>query len=287
MLVRAILPALVFLPLTHSAPLEIQSQSPLEPSSGHRINLSYRRPTRYESTVLARRLLALSTTGVISTIFPPNNQSASPASPQPNQLDNYVEEEEEEHDDDDDNDIDDDKVTKLMGFTPPPPSVASLSISLPDYLSDCDQPSRGNPTLLFLDPSTSSRNTHAQHQRNNLSLSLSWWDQYPLLTGHRPWAPADLPRLSLIGHVEEIPLEEARDNGLVNCFLRAHPDARLWLPGDKHAAHPGRWVRMVVEEVYWMGGFGDRHWIGWFDIQEWRNVERKEWEAVRLPGEQS
>lgn len=43
---------------------------------------------------------------------------------------------------------------------------------------------------------------------------------------------------------------------------------------------------MVVNEVYWIGGFGDRAYIGWIPVEEWRNVTRGEWEAVRLPGEE-
>ena len=73
--------------------------------------------------------------------------------------------------------------------------------------------------------------------------------------------------------------------GVERCFLKAHHDAKLWLPGDKNAAHGGRWMRIVPEAVYWIGGFGNRHWIGWFDVEEWRGVRRGEWEGVRLPGE--
>lgn len=89
----------------------------------------------------------------------------------------------------------------------------------------------------------------------------------------------------MIGYLEGISIEDAKEEGLQRCYLRGHPDARLWLPGDRHAAHGGRWVRLVVQEVYWMGGFGDRHWIGWFDREEWAGVTEREWRAVRLPGE--
>lgn len=248
-----VLTPLALLPLTLSAPLETY-QTPLDPSSD--LDSTYRVPTRYESTILGRRLLALSTTGVISSIFPPPPSN---------------------------------KGGDDGPFTPPPESVASLSIALPDYLADCDSPSHGNPTLLFLDPSTSSRNSRSplpppQHA-NNISLSLSWWDAYPLLTGRKPWAPANLPRLSMVGFLDEVAVPEAEAAGLVACYLEKHPDARLWLPGDEGAAHAGRWLRLVVQEVYWMGGFGDRNWIGWFDLDEWRAVGKAEWDAVRLPGE--
>ena len=34
-----------------------------------------------------------------------------------------------------------------------------------------------------------------------------------------------------------------------------------------------------------IGGFGDRAYIGWIPVEEWKNVTRKEWEDIRLPGE--
>ena len=72
----------------------------------------------------------------------------------------------------------------------------------------------------------------------------------------------------------------------MECFVALHKDSRLWLPGSKSTPHEGVWMRMVVQEVYWIGGFGDRNFIGWFDIGEWRGVVRGEWEGVRLPGEE-
>lgn len=44
-------------------------------------------------------------------------------------------------------------------------------------------------------------------------------------------------------------------------------------------------MRFVVQEIYWVGGFGDRAYIGWIPIEEWRSVEKEEWENVRLVGE--
>ena len=100
-----------------------------------------------------------------------------------------------------------------------------------------------------------------------------------------PWAKADLPRLSAVGWLEEMDEDEVRDKGIVECFEKVHRDSKLWRPGRQGGAHSGRWVRLVVEEVYWIGGFGDRHFIGWLDGEEWRGVSKKEIESVRLPGE--
>lgn len=230
---------LLLLPTTsHAAPTQAQSPIP-QPvdftTSGFKI------PTRYESTVLARRLLALSETGVISTIFPSNTSDRLPA------------------------------------------GLSSTPIALPDYIASCEEESHpGDPTLLALTVSTTTKNAYAG---SNVSLALSWWDFYKERTGHPPWSAANLPRASLIGYLEEIPRGEVEEEGLVECFTGVHRDSRFWLPGDESSPHAGVWMRMVVEQVYWIGGFGDRAFIGWFDVAEWKGVGRGEWEAVRLPGE--
>jgi len=89
----------------------------------------------------------------------------------------------------------------------------------------------------------------------------------------------------MLGYLEEIPKPEAEDKGIPGCFVKKHGDSRLWLPGKEGAAHEGLWMRLVVEQIYWIGGFGDRAFIGWFTPQEWRDVEVDEWKSARLPGE--
>lgn len=44
-------------------------------------------------------------------------------------------------------------------------------------------------------------------------------------------------------------------------------------------------MRLVVDEVYWIGGFGDRAYIGWIPTEDWYSVTSEEIEAIRLPGE--
>lgn len=98
-----------------------------------------------------------------------------------------------------------------------------------------------------------------------------------------PYSAANLPRFSLMGYLEKIEDEEVEAKGLGSCFTKVHPDSKYWLPGNN--IHHSEWVRLVVQEVYWIGGFGDRAYIGWIPVEEWRNVTKKEWEEVRLPGE--
>lgn len=237
--VAGILLTLAAQSFTAPAPSERSiSQSPLV--SEQDAYASQRIPTRYESTVLGRRLLALSRTGVLSTVFP--------------------------------HDVSSPRV---------PASVHDTPIGLPDYIASCEEPT-GNPTLLALTVSTSTKNAVAG---SNVSLALSWWDEYVKLTHHEPWSAANLPRLSMVGYLEEIPMKEAETTGIVDCFVDKHKDSRFWLPGDRSSPHTGLWMRMVVQEVYWIGGFGDRAFIGWFDPQQWHAVGVEDWEGVRLPGE--
>ena len=144
-----------------------------------------------------------------------------------------------------------------------------------DYYADCE-PSTGNPTILAITIATSFKNVAAG---SNITLSLRWHPP------HRAkfYSPANLPRFSLVGYLEDIPDEEVKVENLPGCFVQHHPDAAAWLPGNP--IHESKWVRLVVQDVYWIGGFGDRNYIGWIPVEEWRNVTREEVEGIRLPGE--
>lgn len=220
------------------------------------------RPSRLTSVLMARRLLALSTSGVASTIFPENLPPNSRA----------------------------------------PASLAGQSVSLREYIADCDEEittdEAGNPTLLALNVATTFRNTAAG---SNISLSIDWWDHLndtkPIYPGF-PLSPAGLPRVTLFGYVEPFPDPVPSDTreALEKCYLSVHPDARVWLPHRKGSPHASFWARLVVTQVYWIGGFGDVQQIGWLDVDDWKGIRRegsvdgvgdgRGWEDVRLPGEQ-
>ncbi|EEH45964.2 uncharacterized protein PADG_02114 [Paracoccidioides brasiliensis Pb18] len=217
-------------------------------------------PSWDSAHLLARRLLALSTTGVLSTVYPPSSSTRKSA-------------------------------------------LDGVPVGFPDYIADCanDPTSEltkllgpGNPLILALNIGTTFRNTKAG---SNISLSIDWWHQ--LAAGnvagmHRveEVSLASLPRVSLLGYLD--PLENLSDTtrkAVEMCFVAAHPDAAWWLPGHDSAAHSGYWAKLVVEEAYWIGGFGDRARIGWLDLETWKAVKRygedgnEGWADVRLPGE--
>ncbi|KAK1758429.1 pyridoxamine 5'-phosphate oxidase-domain-containing protein [Echria macrotheca] len=236
---------------------------PQSAAAGHRI------PTSYESAIMGRRILAKTPLAVVSTIFPADSDSDSEASPDENR----------------------------------PAGMGGQPHGLMEYIADCDPSSAtegGNPTILAISIETSFKNVAAG---SNVSLAVQWTPPHPpakriasvssflsrFLGGEKQvadpstYSAANLPRFSLHGHIERIDGGD-RDKNLAACFVKTHPDARYWLPGNR--IHESHFVRLVVEQVYWVGGFGDRAYIGWIPVGEWRGVTREEWEAVRLPGEE-
>ena len=157
-----------------------------------------------------------------------------------------------------------------------PPGLAGSPIGLMDYFGDCE-PDTGNPTILAIGIATSFKNVAAG---SNITLSLRW---HP--PNMRKYSAANMPRFSLVGHLEEMEEAVVKNKGVTNCFVDYHPDAAAWLPGN--SIHESRWTRLIVEEIYWIGGFGDRAYIGWISSEEWRNVTKKEIQSVELPGERN
>ncbi|KAJ7889183.1 hypothetical protein B0H13DRAFT_1888118 [Mycena leptocephala] len=92
-----------------------------------------------------------------------------------------------------------------------------------------------------------------------------------------PASPDSLPRFSLQGYLEDVSANELEEHAIPACFARYHPDSRAWYPGNR--IHTSRWV-------YWIGGFGNRAFIGWIPVEEWRNVTRQEVRECVLPGEE-
>lgn len=252
-------------------------------AAGHHI------PSSYESAVMGRRILALTKLATFSTVFPLSASSSSTSR----------------------------RSSHTYSHTTADSGTDGLPIGLVDYIADCE--TAGNPTILELKIGTTFRNVRAG---SNITVSLQWTPPYPpakrigvfkqyalswlpsFLRGHyhgdaaaspRNSADADLPdtvpysadnlaRFALFGYLEPFGADdEAQSEALKACYTAKHPDSRYWLPGNK--IHTSQWTRMVVTKVYWVGGFGDRAYIGWIPVEEWNRVTEEEWRAIKLPGE--
>ncbi|KJZ75762.1 hypothetical protein HIM_04919 [Hirsutella minnesotensis 3608] len=236
-------------------------------------------PTSLESAVMGRRILALTKLATFSTVFPGSSSSAA---------DQY-----------------DDAET----LQKQPEGLGGVPVGLMDYIADCEDD--GNPTVLAIKIGTSFRNVRAG---SNLTISMRWIPTYPpskrisflsrlsayvpFLSGHCPYntppesrdspdavpySAANLPRFSLFGYMEAIGGAQSALDQLSACYTRKHQDAKYWLPGNR--IHESEWMRFVVTGVYWVGGFGDRAYIGWIPVEEWKSVTRDQWGAITLPGE--
>ncbi|KAK0723847.1 pyridoxamine 5'-phosphate oxidase-domain-containing protein [Apiosordaria backusii] len=216
-------------------------------------------PTARESAILARRILTLTPLGTISTIFPSTSSSRNP------------------------------------------PGTEGKPHALMEYISACDPLYPSHPTLLSLNISSTFKNIASG---SNLSLAITWTPpplpppSRSLLSHLNPfshdiapqpqfYSAVALPRYSLMGYLEPIPGADdpKSDAGkqVQGCYTAIHPDAKYWLPGNR--IHESHFVRLVVTEIYWVGGFGDRAYIGWINASDWESVTKEEIERVRLPGE--
>ncbi|KAK5714597.1 hypothetical protein LTR15_010779 [Elasticomyces elasticus] len=237
-------------------------QEPLVHDEGYRV------PTIHESTIMARRIMHLSSLGTLITKFPDSSHAVIPSS---------------------------EVGGEVTAWENRPQEMAGSPIGLMEYYADCE-PGTGNPTLLAINIATPYRNFAAG---SNISLQIRWWPTQTYSYSESAWLPLDaddddediptphtpaaLPRFSLHGRLEPIPVMDLAAHLIPACFMHAHPDSALWQPGND--IHTSQYVRFVVEHIYWFGGFGDRSQIGWLPIEEWRNVTQAEVENMRLPGE--
>lgn len=142
-------------------------------------------------------------------------------------------------------------------------SISQIPVSSMEYYVDCDND--GNPYWLVVDIGSPFQNI-----RHGSSYSLTIRagdhpqedqvdDEYP---GGIKLSPAGQPRINLFGELKNVtftnPLDEIK---LSACFIKRHPDAKFWLPSTI-SPHSSHWTKFIVKEAYFVGGFGDRAYIG-------------------------
>ncbi|KAA1470385.1 hypothetical protein DENSPDRAFT_879669 [Dentipellis sp. KUC8613] len=137
-------------------------------------------------------------------------------------------------------------------------SLAGEPYSMQEYYANCH--SNGSLTLILLPISRHSQNilkssTHA--------ASLSVWTDPPR---------ASRARVSLMGNVTVLDHTDPAGTAMRECYLKQHPDARWWIPGDDDGAHLAYWARFDPHTVYFVGGFGDSHYIGYVPKQLYQSA---------------
>ncbi|TDL26159.1 hypothetical protein BD410DRAFT_784208 [Rickenella mellea] len=128
------------------------------------------------------------------------------------------------------------------------PYLAGEPFALQEYYSSCH--TNGSLTLIFMPISRHSQNI--LHSRNH-SASITVWSSPPA---------ASQARVSLMGKVHVFPDGTGGENSIRECYIKSHPDAKRWLPDNEHGPHTALWARFDPHTIYFVGGFGDEHYIG-------------------------
>ncbi|CAB4436059.1 unnamed protein product [Rhizophagus irregularis] len=137
--------------------------------------------------------------------------------------------------------------------------VRGYPFGLFDYFTD-DCPSTGNPLLLLSDWQKSIQNARGNDWKASLMIRK--------LSNNDTFFPFAEPRLNLFGHLERVSEDEVAN--VQKCFLDKHPRARGWLPGGGHMFY---FYRFIVHDIYFVGGFGNEHYIGYIDSELYHKVD--------------
>lgn len=133
-----------------------------------------------------------------------------------------------------------------------------LPASFVEYYTDCGD---GNPVMLAINMATSFKNI-AEGSQYSLTVRVGDHAPHeqvsPKYPGGRPYSVAGSPRLNLRGQFRDLSEDEV--DAVKECFLQRHKDAVWWLPGNK--IHESHFVKFMVDDVYFLGGFGDTAYIG-------------------------
>ncbi|KAK3818159.1 MAG: pyridoxamine 5'-phosphate oxidase-domain-containing protein [Linnemannia gamsii] len=130
--------------------------------------------------------------------------------------------------------------------------------SMDYYVDDCQ--ASGKPLLLL-----SHLQINVQNARSSNQVSLAV-RRLPREGEHGN--PMVDPRVTLMGRL--VAIDESKEKKAEECFLAKHPEAKWWLPGA--GFHDFKWYNLEIDEIYYIGGFGGIHYIGWIDVDTYFNA---------------
>lgn len=160
-------------------------------------------------------------------------------------------------------DSDNAAATLATVFPADHPTLAGMPFALMEYYASCHQ--NGSLTFIFMPISRNNQNI----LQSNTHLATFTVASHP--------ARAATNRVALMGDVTimtnaYIESSSAYRNNtqevqeIETCFLRRHPDAKWWLPGRK-PVHKAYWARFDPLTIYYVGGFGSEHYIGYIPLE--------------------
>ncbi|TPX37164.1 hypothetical protein SmJEL517_g00896 [Synchytrium microbalum] len=144
------------------------------------------------------------------------------------------------------------ELSTIMADTAPVASGFPYS-SVEYYVDDCTS---SGDVLFFL----ATISTHAKNIRAGSNVSLSIRD-----LSHKRVRPMSRARISLFGELSRVDNDAEIDQAM-KCFLKGHPDAKSW-----YIAHDFNVFVLHVTNTHYIGGFGDKHFIGWISGDLYHN----------------
>jgi len=126
---------------------------------------------------------------------------------------------------------------------------AGHPFGLMDYYAD-ECSSTGDVILLISGLQINARN-FAKDNRVTLSIRSLQGEGSPMAE----------KRVALLGEILRTGDDEFKT--IKDCFVAKHSDARAWLPDGKTPFHDFHFYRLRVKGIYYVGGFGGLHYIGW------------------------
>jgi putative heme iron utilization protein len=117
---------------------------------------------------------------------------------------------------------------------------------------DCSN-SDGNPFFAIVTWGNHAKNIQANTKGSIFVRESSWYLPQPPADRGR----LDHPRFTLFGTLSKIEADQYKHYD--ECFRFTHPDASDWM------LHDFQYYKLVVEDVNFIGGYGDRHYVGWID----------------------
>ncbi|CAH6719637.1 hypothetical protein CLIB1444_02S13124 [[Candida] jaroonii] len=148
-----------------------------------------------------------------------------------------------------------------------------VPVSSMEYYVDCDND--GDFYWLVVDIGSSYQNIlHGSEYSFTLRVGDHPVNEEvnPEYPGGMSTSPAGSPRINIQGKLEDVSFETKKEQlKLEQCFLNRHPDAKYWIPG-KSQSHNSHWMKLKVEDIYFIGGFGDRAYIGPIDSGIYHSV---------------
>ncbi|WVW84983.1 hypothetical protein I302_107019 [Kwoniella bestiolae CBS 10118] len=145
------------------------------------------------------------------------------------------------------------KTGTMASVYPDSTDFAGRPFAMMEYHAPCY--SNGSLTLILMPISRSTQNIF-QNPGHHVAYTVSMPTE-----GVR--SPMSRGRVALMGNVTTLrDISTSQAEKLSKCYTSYHPDSKYWLPGNEDSPHTSYWARLDIDRIYYVGGFGDVHYIG-------------------------